>query len=261
MSLSSSIKKREDALISSLEEKQSAIDDRTGKGSATENIIEQQLIKPFLPPRFFCTKGAVVTSENPDTQSGAIDRVIHDTSAAPPFTYDPSHSIFANESVCGLVEITMRLDSSKLKEDIMRMAPIKAMKKGQYLVPVEGTKTKVFPHEEQRLSPRSFIIGLPSDPNWKAKTIGDALRKIQIDLGPPTHVHGLYVLGIGYFETVPIENDSDPMYRIRAWTGPDRLFRFSNSFRQAFDRWAPLQKGWSVNLDKYIQGSSEVISE
>jgi hypothetical protein len=261
MSLSSFIEKRENTLISSLEEKQTAIDDRTGKGAATENIIEQQLIKPFLPLRFTCMKGAVVTSENPDQQSATIDRVIYDVSASPLLIHDPDHSIFPIESVCGLVEITMSLDACKLKEDIERMATIKAMRTGQFLVPVQGTRTKVVPHKEQRLSPRSFIIGLPSDRNWKVKTIGDALREIQIELGPPTHIHGLYVLGIVYLETIPIEKESEPMYRIRAWPGPDRLFRFSNSFRQAFDRWLPLLNGWSVNLDKYVQGQSEVVSE
>jgi hypothetical protein len=261
MSLEDAIDKREKAIISELQEKQVAIDDRIGKGLSTENVIEKALIRPFLPPKFDCTKGSVITSKKPDQQSAAIDRIIFDKSAAPPLIHDIAHSIFAIESVCGLVEITMYLDSRKLKDDIERMAPIKAMTTRRYLVPIPETTTQATAQDVGGLSPRSYVIGLPSDPNWKPKTIAASLREIQLDLGPPTHVHGLYVLGIGFFQTVPVEDENEPMYRIKAWTRPDRLFRFSDSFRQSFDRWGSLQRGWTVDLSNYIKGASEILAE
>jgi hypothetical protein len=261
MSLEGAIEKREKAIISELQEKQVAIDDRTGKGLSTENVIEKALIRPFLPPRFECTKGAVITSKKPEQQSPAIDRVIFDKSAAPPLMHDIAHSIFPIESVCGLVEITVYLDSRKLKDDIEQMAPIKAMTTRRYLVPIPDTTTRVTAQEVESLSPRSYVIGLPADPNWKPKTIAAALREIQLDLGPPTHIHGLYVLGIGFFQTIPVEDENEPMYRVKAWTRPDRLFRFSDSFRQSFDRWGSLQQGWTVDLSNYIKGESEILAE
>ena len=117
MSLEEAIDKREKAIILELQGTQTAIDDRTGKGLSTEKVIEKELIRPFLPPKFDCNKGAVITSKIPEQQSAAIDRVIFDKSAAPPLMHDVAHSIFAIESVCGLVEITMNLDSRKLKDD------------------------------------------------------------------------------------------------------------------------------------------------
>jgi len=261
MSLEDAIDNREKAIIFELQEKQVAINDRTGKGLSTENVIEEALIRPFLPPKFDCTKGAVITSKKPEQQSAAIDRVIFDKSAAPPLMHDIAHSIFAIESVCGLIEITMYLDSSKLRDDIERMASIKAMTTRRYLVPIPETSTRVTAKEVEGLSPRSYVIGLPSDPNWKPKTIADAFREIQLDLGPPTHVHGLYVLGIGFFQTIPVEDENEPMYRIEAWTRPDRLFRFSDSFRQSFDRWGSLPKGWTVDLSNYIKGTPEILAE
>ncbi len=259
MSLETSIDKREKALISTLQEKQSAIDDRTGKGLATENLIEESLIRPFLPPKFGCTKGAVVTSESPGKQSPAIDRIIFDRTMAFPLIYDPAHSVFPIESVCGLVEITMKLDKGKLQADIERMAPIKAMTTRRYLVPVPGMTTKAFALEQRDMSPRSYIIGFPKAMNWNPKTIGTALSDVQRSLGPPTHVHGLYVIGVGFFQTVPIENGGGPMYRIRFWTGPDRLFRFAESFRQSFDRWPVIPDGWTVDLSGYVKSDSEMI--
>jgi hypothetical protein len=104
------------------------------------------------------------------------------------------------------------------------------------------------------------VIGLPADSSWDPKTIGNALRDIQLDLGSHTHVHGLYVIGIGFFETVPIEKESEPIYRIKAWTGPDRLFRFSESFRQAFDRWQLMPHAWTVDLSGYVKGEGEIIA-
>jgi len=135
------------------------------------------------------------------------------------------------------------------------------MRKRRYLVPVPDTTTQAYPQVAESLSPRSFIVGLPADAGWGPKTIAAALRSIQLSLGPPTHVHGLYVIGIGFFETVPIEKDTDPMYKVRGWTGSERMFRFTSSLRQSFDRWPTLPAGWSIHLDGYVFGHSEILAE
>lgn len=261
MPLQEAIRLREEALIKSLAAKCAAINDQTGKGIETEQVIERELLIPHLPPEFKCQKGAVVRSADPATQSPPIDRVIYDPGAAPPLLYGEAHSIFPIESVAGLVEITMHLDATKLREDLLRMAPVKAMTKRRYAAPVPNTTTRVVRLEQETLSPRSFVIGLPSDQSWKPETIAHALRRIQQDLGAPTHVHGLYVIGIGYFETVPIESSDEPMYRIKGWVGPDRLFRFTNGLRHAFQRWGRLPPGWSVDLQDYVQGDSRILAE
>jgi hypothetical protein len=159
--------------------------------------VERELLIPFLPPGFECGKGSVVTAEAPGHQSGAIDRVVFDRSSSAPLLHDEAHSIFPIEAVAGLVEITMRLDGTKLREDIERMAPVKAMRTRRYLVPVAGSKTKVEPQDVDGISPRSFIIGLPADPNWDARAIAKSLWQAQTDLGEPTLVHGLLVIGVG----------------------------------------------------------------
>jgi hypothetical protein len=206
-------------------------------------------------------KGAVVEAANPSKQSPAIDRVVYDHSAASPLLYDEAHSIFPLEAVCGLVEITMNLDATKLREDVERMVSVKAMRKQRYLVSVPNSSTKVLRTEQDALSPRSFVIGLPAAPSWNPVTIAGALKQIQRDLGPPTHVHGLYVIGVGYFYTLPIESPSELMYRIGGWIGPDRLFRFTTGFRLAFDRWGTLPSGWSVDLQDYVAGESKILAE
>lgn len=261
MSLEESILNTEEALSKSLAAKRSAINDRTGKGIATELIIERELLVPHLPPEFKCQKGAVVTSADPATQSPAIDRVVYEPNTAPPLVFDAAHCVFPIESVAGLIEITMSLDAGKLREDLLQMAPVKAMRKRRYLVPHPNSKTKVLRLEQEALSPRSFVVGLPADPSWKAETIAQALRKTQLDLGPPTHVHGLYVIGIGYFETVAVESSDEPMYRINSWTGSDRLFRFTNGLRQAFQRWGQLPLGWSADLQDYVDGECKILAE
>ncbi len=260
MSLEEAIIKREEALKAMLEEKQVSIDDRTGKGMATERIIEDKLIRPSLTPRFDCMKGAVVCSEDPDQQSQAIDRVIYDKSVFP-LSSAQEHSIFPIESVCGLVEITMSLNANKLKTDIERMAMIKAMRVRWYLIPFSDSPIKVYPKKEDNLSPRSYVIGPPTDPNWDPKTIAKSLKDIQCQLGPPTHVHGLYVIGVGFFETIPVENEVEQKYDICYWSGPDRLFRFSNSFRQSLDRWPSYPDDRTVDLGRYIKGEPEILSD
>jgi hypothetical protein len=259
VSLPDSIQRTEEALIKLLEAKR-GIADATGKGNATENRVERELLVPYLPIGFRCLKGAVVASGAPDEQSPAIDRVVYEPGVAPPLLYDEAHSVFPIESVAGVVEITMNLDADKLREDLHRIAPVRAMRRRRFLVPVPNTTTRVGRLEQETLSPRSFIVGLPADSAWKPETIAKALRERQLEHGTPTHLHGLYVLGIGYFETVAIES-GEPAYRIKAWTGADRLFRFANSFRQAFQRWQPLPPMWSADLDGYVQGEARLLAE
>ena len=190
MSLQDSIQSTEEALIELLDAKR-GITDATGKGAATENLVERELLIPYLPIGFRCLKGAVVASGAPDQQSPAIDRVVYEPAVAPPLLFDEA---------------------------------------------------------------------LPADSHWRPETIAKALRGQQLELGSPTHLHGLYVLGIGYFETVAIES-GEPAYRISAWTGADRLFRFANSFRQSFQRWQPLPPIWSADLDGYVHGEARILAE
>lgn len=259
MTLRQSIERREKSIIEDLLSKKSGIDDRTGKGTATERVVQEKLLDPFLPMRFKCLKGSIVTPDALQKQSEAIDRVIYDLTSAPPLVHDEAHSVFSIEAVVGLVEITMSLDKTKLRKDIEHMAVVKAMRTRRYLAPVPGTTTKAERIKCDTLSPRSYVIGLPEDSNWSSKAIAQALRDIQRELGPPTHVHGLYVLGIGFFVTVPVENEADQTYRIKMWSGPDRLFRFSDTLRQDLDRWPPLQAGWSVDVAAYVEGEPEII--
>jgi hypothetical protein len=66
-------------------------------------------------------------------------------------------------------------------------------------------------------------------------------------------IHGVYVIGIGYFCTIPAAH-GEPPYRVCAWTDAARLFRFTNSFRAAFQRWPRMAKGYAVDLYDYVTG-------
>src|SRR5687768_3230227 len=109
MSLEQSFADQEAALLSQLKAKH-VISDATGKGAIAESIIEEMLLRPFLPPGFTSGKGAVISSTEPNIQSGAIDRVIFDTRATIPLSYHKDHSLYPIEGVAGMVEITMHLD-------------------------------------------------------------------------------------------------------------------------------------------------------
>lgn len=178
MNLQKSFAERETGLSSKLREKQSAIDDPMGKGNATESVVEEQLLRPFRPRGFDCGKGAVISVEDPTIQSAAIDRIIFDRRASPPLVYDSSHSIFPIESVAGMVEITMRLDATKLRTDIERMVEVKGMKQRHYLVPKPGSRTKALRYtDKESVSARSFIVGLPADQKWDPKLIAGRFNR------------------------------------------------------------------------------------
>lgn len=260
MSLETHFLETETSLASALRATRAGINDTTGKGSEMERVVEERLLAPHLPPGFSCGKGAVIASTAPARQSPAIDRVIYNRHDASPLVYTQAHSIFPIEAVAGLVEITMDLDATKMREDIVRMAPVKEMRQRRLQLSVPGSKTKTVSVMTEALSPRSFMVALAGDPGWKAETIAEALRRIQMEMGGQTHVHGLYLIGKGFFQTIPIEKNEAP-YRIRAWLGPDRLFRFTSSFRQAFDRWGWRPHPSSADIDPYVPGESAVLAE
>jgi len=141
MELNDFVRNRESALINELAAIQAGIDDKTGKGSFAEDFADANLIRPFLPPQFDCVKGVVVTTESPCRQSKCIDRIIYDRSVAPPLIYTPHHSVVPIECVCGVVEITLHLDASKLECDIRHMAEVKSMRKRRYYERVRGLAT------------------------------------------------------------------------------------------------------------------------
>jgi|SRR5262245_13826311 len=261
MGLEESFEERERSITAALRANQAGIDDRTGKGASTEDVVEKELLRPYLPPFYDCGKGAVVCADRSTEQSAAIDRIVFDRRVAAPLVYSQAHSVFPLEMVAGTIEITMHLDATKLRTDIERMHPLRAMKRRRFIVPEPGTRTRARLVTLDFASPRSFVIGLPADPTWDARTIAQTLRKIQLDLGAPTHVHGLYVIGIGFFYTIPVETILHPMYRIGAWTGPERLFRFADEFRRAFDRWESLQPLHSVDLSSYVAGEPKLLAE
>src|SRR6184192_4344696 len=99
MDLNESFAKREESIIRNLESKRAAIDNRTGKGSATEQVVQDELLRPYFPPGFDCVKGSVLDGSVPGTQSAAIDRVILDRRVAGPLVYDRAHSIIPIEAV------------------------------------------------------------------------------------------------------------------------------------------------------------------
>jgi hypothetical protein len=154
MKIEESLKQRESSLLSKLLEKQAGIDDRTGKGLATEAVVESELLRSFLPSGFDCGKGSVVSADRPTEQSAAFDRVIFDRSAGMPLLYDQAHSIFPIEVVAGIVEITMHLDPTKLRTDIERMVHVK----GDDRAPLPGPNTG---HPDASLS-RHKEISIPT---------------------------------------------------------------------------------------------------
>lgn len=246
MDLAVAVAKSEQALISGLEERQAGIDDVTGKGLATERLIDDRLIRPYLPPGFRSVKGEVVNARDPGAASPPIDRIIYSERVCPPLIYDEAHSVVPFECTAGVVEITMRLDATKLRTDIARTRLVRALRHRRYMVSVPGSSNLVHQVEaEATMGCRAYVIGLPADRNWRPESIVDALRRAQAEDGG-TLVHALYVLGIGVFETLES--------KIRAWLGPDRMYRFVTGFRNSFDRWPELPKGTSADLGHYVAG-------
>jgi hypothetical protein len=73
MDLLEHMTRREESIIHELLSVQAGIDNRTGKGTTTERIVEKNLILPNLPPRFRATKGTVISRDSDLAEAKAID--------------------------------------------------------------------------------------------------------------------------------------------------------------------------------------------
>lgn len=258
MNLDEAFSSSEQALIHRLGELQSGVSDATGKGLATEGLIEERLLRPYLRPGMECVKGEVAYLESDTVKtSPPIDRIVYSANVCSPLIFEPTHSVIPVECLVGVVEITMRLDARKLAMDVEHTRRARDLRNRHYYVSVPATQTRVLQVVSQgEMGCRAFIVGLPADPQWSPQTIADAFLRVQSENGG-TLVHGLYVLGIGFFETVTQEPGTTDHASVRAWLGPDRLFRFVTSFRMSLDRWPHLSEGLSADLSYYVRGGSQ----
>ncbi len=167
--------------------------------------------------------------ERPDKQSAAIDRVIWSRSHCPPLVHNPGHSIFPVECVVGGIEVTMALNATKLRTDVSRLAAMREMRQMGFLTSVPGSTTRAtIDHKKSSIAFRTFIIGYPSDSMWKAQTIAETFFDLQRQF--KTTVHGLYVLGIGFFRTLSPDAGSKEPVRIGAYQGDDLLTEESTKY-------------------------------
>jgi len=248
MDLVESFRNQETALLSALRGHQAAFDDPNGKGASAEREIERALIRPYLPPDFDCGKGTVI--ERGGAQSAAIDRVLYSRGYCPPLVYSADHSVFPVECVAGVVEVTMRLDATKLKHDIEQTKTARALRKGSWVVPLPETETvSEIQERDTPIGCRAYIVGVPASEGWQPQTIADAFLRLQSEI--ETLVHGLYVIGIGFFHTVGLEQHDTP--KVQAYLGYERLFRFTSTLRIDLDRW-PRLRGASPYLGNYVSG-------
>lgn len=251
MNLRAYAEHRERSIIASIREQQEGIGDAVGKGSNIEELIARQLLQPHMPSGFGCNKGTVVMGRGDIAASPAHDRVIWDQDAASPLIFGPEHSVFPIEAVAGAVEITINIDRGKLREDIEKLCKLRAMRTRRYLVPVKGSGNLVAPmSDEKAMSPRAFIIGFPSGGVWKAQTVVKVLTDVQNEFGPTSYIHGVYIIGVGFFANTPATVDGK--LQVVCHSDGDRLFRFTSEFRRAFDRWPRRPQNWTADLSVYM---------
>lgn len=236
MDLISSLKAKEKSIISALESKQQGIDDATGKGASTESLIIENLLRPTLSYRFGFGKGAVVSSDDSERQSAAIDVIVWDRDSGMPLVYDEAHSIFPLETVCAAVEITMRLNNRKLRQDLEKISSVTKLRERYHFRSDGSSQTKVRAYLRVDVKPRAFVIGLPENPNWSETSIVTTMKEIETELVNDLHIHGVYVLGIGFFH-IQHREFSHESIEVKSYMGEDRLFRFQTAFRRSLDRW------------------------
>lgn len=89
---------------------------------------ERQLrdfLRDHLPKRYSVDKGIVIAEDG--STSHAADLVIYDALRGPVIPTDNERFLFPIESVLAVIEVTLALDSGKLRDDAAKIARVRRM--------------------------------------------------------------------------------------------------------------------------------------
>lgn len=169
------------------------------KGSESENVVIEKLLKKYLPTRY-SIGGGFITSNGKLTPQ--LDIIIHDNILNTPVYRGVGSSVFSVGSVYGAIEITMqKLNKKKLEIDIKKLSEVRKILPNEKSEIMEiyseqrgDQKGSVVAERiiESAPAPRTYMISLSGS---SYKTIDQLSRDVEgLTRKHSAHLHGLLVL-------------------------------------------------------------------
>lgn len=255
----------EDLLVSRLDAARKAISHAGEKGRSLEAEVTT-LLRSFLPEEYGLTTGFIVYhAQTGPTLSPQLDIIIYDSIRSGPIARLATCDVLPLEAVYGYIEIKASIqstsDSAKEFSDnsveicIKKNQQLRDMTERRFWIPVVDNPVKVKLLPQKWMSIRSYVFAFEAEGNVakSPELFAQRIADVSARLGPPVHLHGIFVAGQGYYLTRPIdERTAKPEdYHHIAYTTDQPLAAFKWSLIHGLARFPRFPEHWTPAIDNY----------
>lgn len=256
----------EAALAAKLEAVRATISHGAEKGRALEQAVVL-LLRELLPAEYGLSTGFIAYHADGIVKlSPQIDIIIYDAVRTGPLARLTACDVFPLEAVHGYVEVKATIcsssDSAKAPSDnsiehcLLQNQQLRRMNDRRYHVQVPGSVVGSVRESRKWISIRGFVVAfapegtVANDPGAFAQRMADVSRR----LGEPTHLHGVFVAGNGYFTTRAINpSTAKPEDRWHvAYVQESALSVFRADLLHALARFPRHPSDWSPAVGEYF---------
>jgi hypothetical protein len=256
----------ENLLVSRLEAARKAISHAGEKGRSLEAEVTT-LLRSFLPQEYGLTTGFVVYhAQNGPALSSQLDIIIYDPIRSGPIAKLAICDVLPLEAVYGYVEVKSSIQSTSDSADkfadnsiemcLKKNQRLRSMTERRFWSPSVSSNVKAGPvKHDDWTAIRSYIFAFEAEgvvaknPALFAQRIAD----VSANLGPPVHLHGVFVAGQAYYVTQPVDaRIAKPAdYHHIKYTTKRPLAAFKWSLIHDLARFPRFPKDWTPAVDNY----------
>ncbi len=263
---------QEGLLSAKLEAVRAAIVHAGEKGRVLEYGV-RNLLRSILPAEYGLSTGFVVFHTNDGPRlSPQLDIIIYDAIRSGPIISLETCDVFPLEAVYGYVEVKATLRSSSdeaatpadnsIEKCLSTNHELRNMTIRKYWTQVidNPVGAKLVSHDNW-ISLRSYVFAFEASDNVTKNldALAQRMANVSKKLGAPTHLHGVFIAGLGFLSTVPINVQTatpEEYFNIR-YTSDHALLRFKTSLLHDLARFPRPQDTWAPAIDQYFQIDQE----
>jgi hypothetical protein len=255
----------EDLLVSRLDAARKAISHAGEKGRSLEAEVII-LLRSFLPEEYGLATGFVVYhGQYGPTLSPQLDIIVYDPIRSGPIARLATCDVLPLEAVYGYIEVKASIRSTSdsanefadnsIEMCIKKNQQLRGMTERRFWSPVVGSPVEAGLLKKDWMSIRSYVFAFEAEgdvaknPDSFAQRIADVSAR----LGPPVHLHGVFVAGQGYYVTraidVNIANPED--YHHVEYTTEQPLAAFKWSLIHGLAQFPRFPEHWTPAVDNY----------
>jgi len=207
----------EELLAAKLRAVRKSITHAAEKGRALEAEVAN-FLRGLLPAEYGISTGFVVYhTKNGPKLSPQLDIIIYDAIRSGPIARLSTCDVFPLEAVYGYVEVKASIQSSSyeasepadnsIEKCLDQNRVLRAMKTRKFWAWGSGSPVQTDLYEPEWLGLRSYVFAFEAKGNIAkdANSFAKRMATVSKQLGPPTHLHGVFIANHGYFSTRPID--------------------------------------------------------